>query len=528
MTTSTSSMVPLALTAVTIGMAVIWSLWRSRGVQTNKEQQSSVSPAAAPKRDRQASITPSFQRRQASMTGIAVPPKFERRRSSVINRDAASDRIQQARANPSCKQDFEDLTEEIANIKPPRLWQDPCFPHSEESMFLGGIAPKDWLRDGERGRVLKDVKVSWEGPWTICGTKRPLGQNSRGERSWLFHCLEGEACGMDAHDVRQGSLGDCYFLSALALVATDTCCADGLVDDVFDATGCYGVSFWVHGRWQMVWVDSFFPCYTPINKHSSTAPKPIYAASNNRREIWPMVVEKAFAKLHGSYQAIGGGGQIAAALQALTGGNAWTVPTSAGADRLWTGLLTAVEDPNVLVGAGTRKDTSAETRRGIVDGHAYSVLHAVEVESAGKSPREAQNGKGVTSYRLLLLRNPWGHGEWNGPWCDSSREWNEHPEAKMAVGDCRSTEDDGDFWMDIDSFCAIFASVDMCRLPGGHRHRTKNAELHPLREEDVDGASPGGSAGDMLGQAEDWLAGTAAAASPFGKGKAAKSKRKKK
>ena len=53
MTTSTSSMVPLALTAVTIGMAVIWSLWRSRGVQTNKEQQSSVSPAAAPtSRDR--------------------------------------------------------------------------------------------------------------------------------------------------------------------------------------------------------------------------------------------------------------------------------------------------------------------------------------------------------------------------------------------------------------------------------------------------------------------------------------------
>ena len=98
----------------------------------------------------------------------------------------------------------------------------------------------------------------------------------------------------------------------------------------------------------------------------------------------------------------------------------------------------------------------------------------------------------------------------------------------MAVGDCRSTEDDGDFWMDIDSFCAIFASVDMCRLPGGHRHRTKNAELHPLTEEDVEGASPGGSAGDMLGQAEDWLAGTAAAASPSGKGKAAKSKRKKK
>ena len=45
------------------------------------------------------------------------------------------------------------------------------------------------------------------------------------------------------------------------------------------------------------------------------APKPVYAKSANRREIWPMVVEKAFAKLHGTYEAIGGGGRIAAALR---------------------------------------------------------------------------------------------------------------------------------------------------------------------------------------------------------------------
>ena len=123
-------------------------------------------------------------------------------------------------------------------------------------MFVGGVEPKGWLRDGERGKVLTDVQVTWEGPWVICGTKRPLAHNSRGEPSWLFHCLEGEECGLDARDVKQGSLGDCYFLSALALVATDTCCADGLVDDALDAAGCYGVSFWVEGAWQMVWVRS--------------------------------------------------------------------------------------------------------------------------------------------------------------------------------------------------------------------------------------------------------------------------------
>ena len=39
---------------------------------------------------------------------------------------------------------------------------------------------------------------------------------------------------MDASDTQQGSLGDCYFLSALALVATDRDISEALVDDTMD------------------------------------------------------------------------------------------------------------------------------------------------------------------------------------------------------------------------------------------------------------------------------------------------------
>ena len=63
-----------------------------------------------------------------------------------------------------------------------------------------------------------------------------------------------------------------------------------------------------------------------------------------------------------------------------------------------------MRDPAVLVGAGTRRDCPASIRRGIIEGHAYSVLHAVE----------AVDRHGET-HRLLLLRNPWAHGEWHGP-----------------------------------------------------------------------------------------------------------------
>ena len=39
-----------------------------------------------------------------------------------------------------------------------------------------------------------------------------------------------------------------------------------------------------------------------------------------------------------------------------------------------------MRDPAVLVGAGTRRDCPASIRRGIIEGHAYSVLHAVEAD----------------------------------------------------------------------------------------------------------------------------------------------------
>lgn len=29
----------------------------------------------------------------------------------------------------------------------------------------------------------------------------------------------------------------------------------------------------------------------------------------------------------------------------------------------------------------------------------------------------------VDGKRLCLLRNPWGEGEWTGPWSDGSKEW---------------------------------------------------------------------------------------------------------
>jgi hypothetical protein len=66
---------------------------------------------------------------------------------------------------------------------------------------------------------------------------------------------------------------------------------------------------------------------------------------------------------------------------------------------LWKEGLLEV-NKHFLFGAGTREyghpDPSELGRQGIEDGHAYSVLRAVEYEGN----------------RLLMIKNPWGETEW--------------------------------------------------------------------------------------------------------------------
>jgi calpain-15 len=56
----------------------------------------------------------------------------------------------------------------------------------------------------------------------------------------------------------------------------------------------YGVWFFIDGLWECVVIDDFFPTHN--NK--------CVFSKNNRNELWVMLLEKAYAKVFGSYQAI--------------------------------------------------------------------------------------------------------------------------------------------------------------------------------------------------------------------------------
>ncbi|MEW5306402.1 MAG: hypothetical protein WDW36_008868 [Sanguina aurantia] len=111
----------------------------------------------------------------------------------------------------------------------------------------------------------------------------------------------------------KGELHDHWFLGAVAAVATKPdLLLDLIVSDELAAQGLYTFQLYKHGCWREVVVDNFLPCLAGQDRLA-------FACSANVGELWPSLLEKAYAKAHGSYYALHGG-SLGDALVDLTGG----------------------------------------------------------------------------------------------------------------------------------------------------------------------------------------------------------------
>lgn len=241
--------------------------------------------------------------------------------------------------------------------------------------------------------------------------------------------------GPSADDVRQGRDGDCWLMAALCTLSSKT----GLIEKLCVAhdqdVGVYGFVFHRDGEWISEIVDDFLyltkadydesyvdrvlfdelerrnpeEAYRKIYQANSGA---LYFAScRNPNETWLPLLEKCFAKAHGDYAALEGGfgGE---AIEDLTGGVTSEIFTTDILDKeyFWREELLKVNQ-DFLFGCSTGVwGTNLGDRKGIVELHAYSIQKAVEIEGM----------------RLIRLKNPWGKGEWSGPWSEFSltiKQW---------------------------------------------------------------------------------------------------------
>ena len=104
---------------------------------------------------------------------------------------------------------------------------------------------------------------------------------------------------------------------------------------------------------------------------------------------------------------------------ALTGGRKEN--DDAKPEQLWEAIFKAFELKS-LIGSSVNHDmskplavTNGITANGLVMGHAYSVLNAVELLSNGNQfdelVTEFRDTRSTNDVRLIKLRNPWGNAQ---------------------------------------------------------------------------------------------------------------------
>jgi hypothetical protein len=263
---------------------------------------------------------------------------------------------------------------------------------------------------------------------------------------------------IDPNDILQGQLGDCYFLSAIAAIAEyqDRIKKLFLTRDI-NAQGVFCIALCINGVWEEVILDDLFPCEKQGNR----------VAFNHSRgnELWVMVLEKAWAKVHGGYLNINSG-LTREALHDLTGAPCVTYFNDESTDEERWNIMYTADAQHFIMTAGTMDFTGdgrdvQEEKTGIVGSHAYSMLAAVELVQDGSNYRvcghsENSGSKGVT--RLVKLRNPWGKGEWKGEWSDKDPRWT--TALKNELGHTQA--DDGVFFMPYPEFLKYFTDFQVC------------------------------------------------------------------
>ncbi|CBZ49585.1 hypothetical protein NCLIV_000790 [Neospora caninum Liverpool] len=299
--------------------------------------------------------------------------------------------------------------------------------------------------------------------------------------------------------IRQGFVGDCSFLSSLAVLSeferkhnvpvlsgllypqgAIPAVADGgrQVGPIFNPRGMYACRLYFNGVPRKVLIDD----YVPVRKDN----KLLAAHSSNKRELWVTLLEKAFVKLMGGSYSMQGSNP-GADLYHLTGWIPETIPfrsdvhTGSPASHkpivtgreneddqvvkdpkwshIWTQLFLGLSAGRCVACLGTSEVSDAapsgldfpegvSVSSGIVARHAYSILNYAEIEG----------------HRLLYVKNPWGCVRWKGKFSPSDKtSWTQNMKDQLGYDPATAAKSDcGCFWIEWLDVVRWFSHLYVC------------------------------------------------------------------
>jgi len=171
---------------------------------------------------------------------------------------------------------YEQIEAEILNYCEENkcLWEDKDFPPNDNSLWKDVENVPEYAQE-------TNPNIKWKRPQKIIKLKPKF---CIGEKNLV--------------EMKAGSIGHTWFMGAIAIMTSKSDIIERLfVDSSNFNKGFVSFQFFKNGEWKQIIVDTYLPYDTEQN---------ILVFSNclNPSEFWVPLLEKAYAKLHGTYEEI--------------------------------------------------------------------------------------------------------------------------------------------------------------------------------------------------------------------------------
>ena len=262
------------------------------------------------------------------------------------------------------------------------------------------------------------------------------------------------------NDVQQGELGDCYFLSVLSALSENPERIKKLIPkSKISDKGIYECNVFLHGYEIPIVIDDYFPV---IEKEDNNI---AFAGINpESKSIWPILLEKVWAKCNLSYEDIINGNS-ADAFQFLSPAPFDTYYHNNDNKSLFDIIDNSIKKNYIVVSDITlTENTNLDylSKMGLLTNHAYNIIDTVTLK---------QNSAEV---KLLKIRNLWGTNEWKGDWSDNSGKWTENFKKTVKL----EKKEDGIFWMAYEDFIQFYTSTHICQIHDDFNYNCKKFKVN--------------------------------------------------
>ncbi|KAK5873270.1 hypothetical protein PBY51_018326 [Eleginops maclovinus] len=244
------------------------------------------------------------------------------------------------------QQDFHQLRAE--SLKSGELFCDPFFPADCETLGFNTL-----------GRYFSRTRgIEWKRPTELSSDPQFIVDGAK------------------RTDICQGTLGDCWLLAALASLTLDPQILDRVVPlgQSFSSqyAGIFHFQLWRFGEWVDVVIDDRLPVREG---------KLLFVHSAEGREFWSALLEKAYAKVSGSYEALTGGSSIEG-FEDFTGGISESYDLKKAPPTLFHIMRRGLKLGSLMgcsIDISSSPETEAVTGQKLVKGHAYSITAVRQV-----------------------------------------------------------------------------------------------------------------------------------------------------